>query len=303
MPYSNFSGLTLVTPPSSDPVTIADVRAHSRIYSTAHDSLIASYISTATMACETTTKRAFLTQTWRLALEQWPGRSPVVGYREATSMAEYWKWNYIALPLPPLQSITSFTYADTTGLVYNMNQLSVPGQMGQTTVGNYLLDLETEPGRVRLPFAGIWPVTILLPGSPILITYVCGWPSYSGAITVDQSGAATQTAGDPFVPQLRGTWINVGGVSLNVIAYIDSTHLLLSASVGPDGAPVTPPGGGSAAYTANTVPQPIRTAILYLAAHLYENREPIVVGRSQTAIEIPSTIDAMLEPYKIRRTG
>ena len=288
MPYSNFSGLTLVTPTTGDPVSIADQKAHGRIFIDLHDSLIAGYISMATSACEDKCKRAFMPQTWRLALEQWPGRSPVVGYRESTSMAEYYKWAYIPLPKPPFVSIVSFTYTDTTGIVYNMTQ----GYGNQ--VGNYLLDTEPEPGCVRLPFAGIWPTTILLPGSPIQITFNCGYPAYSGVLSVDSNGAATWISGDLFDMRMRGTWINVGGQSLNVTGFTDTTHVQLSASVFPPDTPVP--------FSGNAVPMPIRSAIMFMAEHLYENREPIVVGRSQTAIEIPGTIDAMLAPYKIWKT-
>lgn len=305
MPYSPFSGLTLVTPTVADPVSVADIKAHSRVYIDLHDSLIAGYIASATIICEDHTKRAFMPQTWRLALEQWPGRSPMVGYREATSIPEWWRWSYIELPKPPLDSIVAFTYKDTSGTVFNMTQLSTPGQMNQNQVGNYLLDTEPEPGCVRLPFAGIWPTTILLPGSPIQITYNCGYNAFSGTLSIDQNGACTLGSGGPFDPTMRGTWINLqdpgSGVnySLNVLSVTDTTHIQLVVSQ--ELAPTLV--GSGLTWTASSVPQPIRSAIMFLVAHLYENREPIVVGRSQTAIEIPQTIDAMLAPYKIYRTG
>ncbi len=44
---------------------------------------------------------------------------------------------------------------------------------------------------------------------------------------------------------------------------------------------------------------PIRNAILYLAAHRYENREPVVTGRGITSVEIASTVDDLLAPYKV----
>ena len=51
-------------------------------------------------------------------------------------------------------------------------------------------------------------------------------------------------------------------------------------------------------WTANIVPMPIRHAILFLAAHAYETREPVITGRGEVAIEIPGTVDALLEPYR-----
>lgn len=297
MPYSNFSGLTPVTPPSATPVSVADQKAHGRIFIDLHDSLIAGYINMATSSCEDKCLRAFMPQAWRLALEQWPGRSPAVGYRESTSVAEYYKWSSIPLPKPPLVSIISFIYTDTTGATYNMTQ----GYGNQ--VGNYLLDTEPEPGCVRLPFSGIWPTTILLPGSPIKITYNCGYPAFSGTMAIDQDGACAWSSGSTFDLSLTGTWVNVqipGGaaVSLNVLSISDAQHMQLLVPAYLDlGLPIS-----AAAWTGNAVPMPIRSAIMFMAEHLYENREPIVVGRSQTAIEIPGTVDAMLAPYKIWKT-
>lgn len=47
---------------------------------------------------------------------------------------------------------------------------------------------------------------------------------------------------------------------------------------------------------AKDVPAAIRNAIKLLAAHLYENREPVVVGL--TTSRIPFTIEALLGPYR-----
>src|SRR5882724_2709830 len=158
------SGLTLITPAASEPISIADVKAHSRIDADADDGMVAGYITAARQKCESILNRALLTQTWRLALKHWPRQRD--GFVE-----QYYKYNFIELPRPPLQSITAFTYADVNG---------VPASMQQSygsAVGNYILDLESEPGRIYLPFSGLWPTTILAPGSPILITFKAGYPS------------------------------------------------------------------------------------------------------------------------------
>jgi len=53
-------------------------------------------------------------------------------------------------------------------------------------------------------------------------------------------------------------------------------------------------------FTAGTdeVPEVIQTAIKLLAAHLYENREAVVVREGIVAVEVPFTIEALLLPYK-----
>jgi uncharacterized phiE125 gp8 family phage protein len=47
------------------------------------------------------------------------------------------------------------------------------------------------------------------------------------------------------------------------------------------------------------VPSPLRQAIFLLAAHWYENREPIVTGTAQTVVTLPFAIDALIANYRI----
>jgi hypothetical protein len=395
VPYNPWSGITLVTAPTAAPVSIADLKAHSRIYQEADDSLLGAYINMATISCQHRCRRAFMPQVWRLALNQWPGRSPAAGFREAADLHQYYKWNFIEIPLPPLTSIISFQYLDTNANVYYMTQ-----SVG-VAVGDYLLDTSPEPGRVNLPFSGIWPTTILLPTSAITITFGCGYPAYRLSVNVDQTGIATFAATplsitgitgptlianstiwsatlttssslvgwsagqsayftsstDPtwvglyvvqsvngvagtititgsqsvlnqlplpfsaggtgtltaaFDPMLVGTWVTLTVPA--TAASLAQTGSYNAAMLSPDltqlqlvlqqPTPITLPlTGASAILTGSVVPQDLRSAIVFLAAHFYENREPIVTGRSETAIEVPDTIDAMLEPHKIRETG
>lgn len=287
-PLLMLTGLTLVTPPAAAPITLADAKAHSRVDLSFDDddALIAGYISSATIDCEDRVNRAFMPQQWRLALRNFPGRDP--GEFDGAAVANYLKWNHIAIPKPPLVSIASFTYMDTDGNVFNMQQ----GYGSQ--VGNYLLDLEPEPGRIVLPFSGIWPTTILLPGSPIKITFNCGYPAFSGMLNLASDGTAGWESGDKFDPRMVGTWISVEDQSFLVRSFTDDQHVKLTM---PDGSAITT--GDELEYSANAVPMPIRNAILYLASHRYETREPVITGRGITSVEIASTVDDLLAPYKV----
>lgn len=294
---AQFGGLTVVAPPSLDPVSIVDARAHSRQSFSIDDSVIAGYIRSATLACENIMRRALMPQSWQLTLQHWPGRD-YLNARQFVAPEEYAKYNRIELPLPPLISITSFTYTDTQGNVYPMT-----AGYGSAE-GNYTLDLSTEPGRIMLPYSGSWPTTILLPGSPIQIVYLCGYPVFSGTINVNGSTGIATLASGTFDPRLAGTWVTItpaastpsAAASYNVLTVIDPTHIQL-----------VPPSNGAvlsnltaATYSGNAVPMSIRHAILLLVGHFYDNRETIVVGRSASiATEVPFTLDALLAPYRI----
>lgn len=50
--------------------------------------------------------------------------------------------------------------------------------------------------------------------------------------------------------------------------------------------------------TASGVPEPLRAAVKMFVSHLYENREPMLIGTSVT--EIPLTFKALLDPYVVQ---
>lgn len=52
--------------------------------------------------------------------------------------------------------------------------------------------------------------------------------------------------------------------------------------------------------TPDTIPQPIKQAMLYLISNWYENREPIELER-RYAVKIPMTFDLLIGPYKVVR--
>lgn len=284
-----FAGLTLVTPPVAEPVSVADAKAHSRIFTDVDDNLVAGYLSSARMKCENTCMRAFLTQQWQFSLQHFPGR-PLGVYREAVTRDEYYRWSYIMIPLPPLVSVDQFAYYDT-----NNNQYLMTQGYGNT-VGNYFVDLSHEPGRACLPFAGIWPTTVLLPSSPIQILFTAGWPFTTGFVNVSNAGVVTIPASPPgfsFDPRMTGSWVTINNVSYNVLAWISASQIVV-ASVANVTTPIS-----NGLFTGNVVPMSIRQAILFLAGHMYENREPVITGRGEVAIEIPNTLDDMLAPYRV----
>ena len=91
--------LTLVTPPTLEPLTLAEATSHLRVDLNDDDDLITDLITAAREYAETVTRRALLTQTWDLKLDAFPASSGTP----------------VRLPFPPLQSVTSIQYVDTNG--------------------------------------------------------------------------------------------------------------------------------------------------------------------------------------------
>ena len=62
----------LVTAPAAEPLTLAEAKLHLRVDDTADDALIGALITAARQHAEHDTRRALVTQTWKLALDASP---------------------------------------------------------------------------------------------------------------------------------------------------------------------------------------------------------------------------------------
>ncbi len=136
--------LTLITPPAVEPISLAEAKAHLRVAHTDEDSTIAIYIRAAREFVDgpyAFLGRALVTQTWDLTLDEFP-------------------LNEIKIPLPPLQSITTITYDDSTGSAFVMNS------------ADYYVDIASEPGWV-VPVED-WPITLDAINS-VRIRFVAGY--------------------------------------------------------------------------------------------------------------------------------
>ncbi|MCX5570421.1 head-tail connector protein [Kaistia nematophila] len=90
----------LISAPATEPVSLADVKAHLRVDGTAEDSLLQAAILAACTHVESETRRKLIAQGWRLYLDEWPsGRA-------------------IELPVAPLISVESITLYDIVGAAH-----------------------------------------------------------------------------------------------------------------------------------------------------------------------------------------
>lgn len=142
----------LSTAPVVEPVTTTELKAHLRVDGTDEDTLIASLGVAARQHVEEETRRALVTQTWVLKLDEFPGSGD----------AE------IRLPRPPLQSVTSVQYVDGNGDTQTWSS------------SLYVVDTADTPGNISLAYGESWPSTRAQKNA-VTITYVAG---YGAASTV-----------------------------------------------------------------------------------------------------------------------
>lgn len=147
-------GLTLVTGPSTEPVTLAEAKAHCRVAISDDDGLIAGYIIAARMHLETETRRAFMTQTYDATFDyEWPRvwDRCKVDYRPQ-----------ITLPKAPLQSVTSVTYVDDAGASQTL------------ATDQYRVSANGIEGLIEPAYNVSWP-TVREQMGCVTVRFVCGY--------------------------------------------------------------------------------------------------------------------------------
>ncbi len=146
---------TLKTAPTVEPITLIEAFQQLRMYTpnqapsaNPDADYINGLIADARQYVENITNRALMTQTWEFFLDRFPAG------------------DFIELPKPPLQSVTSLTYVDVDG---NSATLSEGTE--------FTVDTDSEPGRIVLEYDETWPTDQLHPNNPITIELVAGYAS------------------------------------------------------------------------------------------------------------------------------
>jgi uncharacterized phiE125 gp8 family phage protein len=137
-------GLKLATAPVQEPVSLTDVKRRLRVTVDDSDADLLDALAECRALCEQECGRAFLTQTWTLYLDGFPGCGEIV------------------LPRPPLQSVTSVKYYDTDGVQQTVS------------TSDYHVDTGREPGRIWLASGSSWPAVQAGRPSAVEVRYVAG---------------------------------------------------------------------------------------------------------------------------------
>jgi uncharacterized phiE125 gp8 family phage protein len=138
------------------------------------------------------TRRALLTQTWELQLEEFPDDDE------------------IELPLPPLQSVTSITYKDTAGAWQTL------------AAASYVVDAPAGPvaerGRVSLAYGQQWPSTYDEEVA-VKIRFVAGYGSAASSVPRDIQAAVLLWVGDLYDARCGGSARNTDAIEALLSSY------------------------------------------------------------------------------------
>lgn len=166
----------VVTPPASEPLSVAEARAHLRLGDdTSQDDQLARWIATARERVEAKLGRALITQTLDVYWDRFPG---VAGGYYLRSVREC-GWDHpgfmpapqaIALPRPPLQSVSSIKYLDESGVLQTLDP------------SKYRVLASTfKPGKIEPALNQQWPTTAAL-SDAVTIRIVAGYGTSSASV-------------------------------------------------------------------------------------------------------------------------
>lgn len=159
----------LITPPSVEPVTLSEAKAHARIETTNDDALITSLITAARLWAEQYTNRAFITQGWQLWLDTFPANNDWWDGMREGAITNGGLTRSVALPRAPLiavNSVQSYDAADSATL---------------WAASNYYVDTLRDPGRLVLRPGAVWPFAAR-GANGICIDYSAGYGANASSV-------------------------------------------------------------------------------------------------------------------------
>lgn len=184
-------GLSTLTPPAEEPVTLEELRAHLKADSTDDDTLITSLGVAARESVESFTRRAFITQTLLLTRRSFYSKDAArrcadgefAGRQRGSAPLS------IELPRPELIDVASVEYYDEDNVLRTLDE------------DMYHVVTDEVGGRIELAYGETWPTTYPRPDA-VRVTYDVG---YGAAADVPQALklAILQTVTDWY--ELRGS--------------------------------------------------------------------------------------------------
>ena len=144
--------IQVTVPPTVEPVPLALAKLHLRVDSADEDVLIANIIAAARSHCERFCRKTFPVTTYKLTVDQFPaGMQP------------------LAIPYPPLASVTSIIYTDAGGVSQTLS------------ASDYTVDTQSEPARITPAWSKVWPFA-RGHTNDVAITFVAGSATYPPSV-------------------------------------------------------------------------------------------------------------------------
>lgn len=193
-------GLTVITEPDAEPLTLEEAKTHLRFSSDHESDLIRSLIVAARKHAETYTGKSFITQELRLTRDSFPCDG-----------------DCIRLPRPPLASVTADADWPDLGVFYT----DTNGDEQEMDSSLYVVDTTSGIGRIGLAYGETWPTDAIKQISAVRVQYLAGYGNLPSDVPDTIKSAMKLLIGHWFVN--REAVGNVGGpVAMAVQALLGS---------------------------------------------------------------------------------
>jgi hypothetical protein len=266
-------GLQLLTPPTAEPVTLAEAKLHMRVDIPDDDGLIQGLIVAARQYIENAYDHQLVSAAFVSTIDRFPrySSSAVWQYNSdaiwqqrlpVTQLSGQWYPDRASIRVtrPPLQAVTSITYVDGSGNLQTVDP-SV-----------YNVDTSTEPGRVAPAYAQIWPIVRMQLAS-VKCYFTAGYGPVTSIALATSAGVQTVTPASMF-GIYAGALLTIdrltSGSTPETISVTSVTSTTFAATF-------------AFAHLANAtvegyMPEQIRLALKMLVGHFMENREAVQMG-------------------------
>jgi hypothetical protein len=201
--------------PTVEPVTLAQAKSQLRVDFADDDLLIGMYIQAAREYAENYTGRAFIQQTWRLSLDNFPYyKDAHINMRNGLFNGAYLHCMAINLPRPKLMSVSSITYLDGTGTPQTLDP------------SLYVVDTDVEPARIVPKRNTFWPYPQIFQPNAVQVTYVAGYGTDASTVPAQvQIAILMLTAHFYANREATSQGVTVSNVPLSVNALLDTVRL------------------------------------------------------------------------------
>jgi uncharacterized phiE125 gp8 family phage protein len=159
-------GLTLVTGPSVEPLTLQEAKDHVRQDIAADDALITEAIKAARRYVENATGKALISQAWRLQRDTFPSYSGAIRLHRA-----------------PLIAVQSLKYYDEAEIEQTLSS------------SDYVVDTSATYGEIAIGYGLSWPAT-LYRRNAVTVNFTAGFGTTAAEIPAEYKWAVRLALGD-----------------------------------------------------------------------------------------------------------
>jgi uncharacterized phiE125 gp8 family phage protein len=269
--------LQLITPPTAEPMSLAEAKLHLRVDISDDDALIGALIAAARDYAEGETHKQMVSARWRQLMDNFPG--------QVYSLTG----NAIYLQRAPVIRVVSIQFLGMDGVVQTMPE------------SDYTVDYSSEPVRIAPVFGKIWPVPLPQIGA-VWVNFDAG---YAAPLVADVTGGTVAVTG--WKPLMAGDVLRLssGGGTLpaplqpNTDYYVESVVSpgVYQLSVASGGAPIALTSAGAGQGYVGVIPEGLKAWMKIRLSTLYSNREEVAI-MNRGKIEPLPYVDRLLDAYK-----